>query len=1033
MKDSRKLGRLSKEELQNAIHLESKEFKKYYLWIEKHMPQSFFEEAEQNHVMLIAHNLMGFEEQDHFAHLHLKGCSIALCLDSPDVDLRILRHYNLYGIKNYRTFISDTPPPFPGLKSKLRIAIIYFTVLSENKICEVPTEILPSDQCKRLFQLSRDRNPSLTEPAFNKLLCSMNSRFLHSLTEERLVLALDMFCRAKHRDNCQYEVSYNEDWETRGKDDTPSMQIVFAWKNTPKHRFLYRLAKTIYRHGLVMRRVNATYIDPYSKNSTLIMSLGLHGMKGKAAWEEADVDDFMQELVTLKYFNYLDPIEKRLIDPGIISGNCGNLLRSMMNFIHQTLVHVEENLYSFQHIEEGLCRHTELTAKLITLFELKFHPEKHNIESYYAEKDKLIKLVKYLDTGSEINDLRRKNILLQGINFLDHLLKTNFYRHNKSAHSFRLDPKYLDHIPMDRKEKFPELPFGIFFIHGMHFIGFQIRFKDLSRGGLRTVLPKQMEQMVSQRTAVFSECYNLAYTQQKKNKDIPEGGSKAIIFLEPYDRLTSETDIYRKEMKWAGTDPEKINETLKQFIKEQKIEYLYQTQRAFIHSFLTLINCNPDGTLKAKYIVDYLQKPEYIYLGPDENMHNHIIEWISNYSLKCGYLPGTCFISSKPHAGINHKEYGITSFGVNVYMEAILEYLHINPKKEIFTVKISGGPDGDVAGNQILNLYKYYPKTAKLLALIDGSGTIYDPMGLDLKTLSELFYKGLPISHYPKEKLHEGAFLLDTQTKREETAYSQKTLCHKKENGQLIEEWISGNDTHHLLRYTVHQTKADIFIPAGGRPKTLNINNYKEYLDENDKPTSRAIVEGANLYLTPGARTALENLGVLIIKDSSANKGGVICSSLEVLTGLILTEEEFLAEKPKLMEEILAFIKEKALSEAKLLLKIHEETKANLTDISDLISKKINTYTYELLDALEEKELSSDPNDLYIRALLNYCPPLLRKKYTKRIIEKLPGPHKKAIIACYLASKLVYLRGVDWSPSIDDVLPLIANDPSINP
>ena len=95
---------------------------------------------------------------------------------------------------------------------------------------------------------------------------------------------------------------------------------------------------------------------------------------------------------------------------------------------------------------------------------------------------------------------------------------------------------------------------------------------------------------------------------------------------------------------------------------------MYQTQRSFIDSFLTLVNCEPDGTLKAKNIVDYWKKPEYIYLGPDENMHNQMIVWISDYSKYRGYKPGgNLFYHSKPGAGINHKEYGVTSLGVNVY------------------------------------------------------------------------------------------------------------------------------------------------------------------------------------------------------------------------------------------------------------------------------------------------------------------------------------------------------------------------------
>ena len=89
-----------------------------------------------------------------------------------------------------------------------------------------------------------------------------------------------------------------------------------------------------------------------------------------------------------------------------------------------------------------------------------------------------------------------------------------------------------------------------------------------------------------------------------------------------------------------------------------------------------------------------------------------------------------------------------------------------------------------------------------------------------------------------------------------------------------------------LLRNNVHQVKTDVFIPSGGRPRTLNETNIKEFLDESGKPTSRVIIEGANLYLTPKARERLEKLGIVLIKDSSANKTGVICSSFEVLCGL---------------------------------------------------------------------------------------------------------------------------------------------------
>lgn len=1015
--------RLSKEQLQAAIQRESKRFEEHYSWIEKHMPASFFEEVDKESILLIVYSLMGFNLNDYFSNLHLKNMAYTLSLDSPNADLRVLKHYKTYGIKNYRSFVSNEPPPFPGIKAPLRITRILFSDYVEKRAKDL------GDEEKEIIAQVQARNPQVTESDVKKLIASLSPLFLKSMTKERLVLALDMFFRAKSRDNCQYEVIKKEDWKT--KKDAPSLQIVFAWRNVPKYNFLYRLAEVVHRHGLEIKRVNATYIDPYSKQNILIMSLGLHGMKGKAAWEEADIPDFLKEMVTLKYFEGMQTIENAFVETELLTGNQGNLIKTMIYFIHQALVHVDINMYALNHIEEGLCRHPELTVKLVQAFDAKFNPEAADLKEYEKIRDDFSKLVDNLDTGNLLNDTRRKNILKQGMNMIEHTLKTNYYRKNKTAFSFRLNPAYLDLLPFDRKDKFPELPYAIFFMKGLSFLGFHIRFRDLSRGGLRTVFPERMEQMIAERNNVFSECYNLAYTQNKKNKDIPEGGAKAVIFLEPYERLLTEEHIYERELEESGLNTDQIKEKISAYNKEQKLEYLYQTQRSYIESFLALINADEHGKLRAKDIIDYWKKPEYIYLGPDENMHNVMIEWIAAFSKLHKYKPGGAFISSKPGAGINHKEYGVTSLGVNVYMEEVLKYLDIDPSHKSFTIKMTGGPDGDVAGNQMYNLYRFYPKTAKLLATIDISGTIFDPKGLDLDILHELFKEGKSIRFYPPEKLSEGGFLLDTRTKREQTAYAQQTLCWRKINGKLTEDWLSGNEMNHLLRHNVHEVKADIFIPGGGRPRTLNENNYKDFLDETGAPTSKAVIEGANLYISPWARRSLEKLGLLIIKDSSANKGGVTCSSFEVLSSLALSEEEFLKEKPIIVAEILEIIKERAKEEARLMLKAHKETKAFLTDISEWISERINMYKDQLISHLQTVSLSNDPSDPLIRCLLNYCPPLLRNKYQQRILHEVPDVHKKAIIACHIASRVVYYRGLDWSPSLIDVLPLITQDPLI--
>jgi glutamate dehydrogenase len=1015
-----KSAALSAAELNQAVDLEAKEFEKAYRWIEEHFPPAFLEEIEPSERVLIARNLLSFKLQDNFSQIHLKDRAIILCNDAPDADLNILKKYTSYAIRYYRAFISNDPPP--KSQAKLRVSLLIFREPTKD----LEDKLDPAKKAE-VKALVKTRNPNLSDEEVESLLHHLTPRFLRSMTQERLAIALDMFFRAQTRDLCQYEIKRNEDWKNK---KAPSLQLVMAWRNVPTAKFLSRLAQTAASHGLALRKIVAAYVEPYSTQSILVLSLGLHGLKGNAAWEETDIDDFLEEIVLLKYFDTNDVVTETFVKPGLLGGNEAHLVRNFASFIHQVLVHGDPNLYSYDHVMEGLCRHPELTRLLCRMFEKKFHPQKRDINAYEQLQKEAVEAIEKLDTGQATNDIRRKNILKQAVVFTTHCLKTNTYRHNKSAFAFRLDPTYLEQVPYSRLTKFPEIPYGIFFIRGMHFIGFSIRFKDLARGGVRTVTPERTEQYLTERNNIFSEAYNLALTQQKKNKDIPEGGAKTAILLEPYDVFTEEEQMYAREMEREETDPDILKEKLKIYQRHHKLEYLYASQRSYIENLMALINCDDDGKLRTKDIVDEWKRPEYIYLGPDENMFNDMLTWIVNYSVECKYKLGRAFMSSSPKSGLNHKEIGVTSFGVNVYLHEALLHIGIDPEKDPFTIKISGGPDGDVAGNELHILATRYANTAKLLALTDVSGTINDPKGLDWHEIDRLFKEGLPINRYPPEKLSEGSFLLDLRAKREQTAYAQQTLCHRKKGGKLIEEWLSGNEMNYLYRNNVHQTKTDAFIPGGGRPRTLNENNYQTFLDEKGKPTSKIIVEGANLYLTPEARKALEELGTIVLKDSSCNKGGVICSSLEVLASLCMSEQDFLPNKQEYIKEVLHIIGKAALHEARLVLQTHQQTGGWFTEISEKVSEKINLFKYQLLDYLETLELSRDPNDPLIRCLINYCPPLLRKKYLQGILG-MPDIHKKAIISCYISSKLVYKKGLNWNPTISDVLPLIAQDPDL--
>lgn len=110
--------------------------------------------------------------------------------------------------------------------------------------------------------------------------------------------------------------------------------------------------------------------------------------------------------------------------------------------------------------------------------------------------------------------------------FNNSVLKTNFYTPTKQAISFRLDASFL---PV---EEYPDPLFGMFLVIGSEFRGMHLRFKDVSRGGIRIVKSRSHEAYLTNARGLFDENYNLANTQNRKNKDIPEGGAKGVVLLD---------------------------------------------------------------------------------------------------------------------------------------------------------------------------------------------------------------------------------------------------------------------------------------------------------------------------------------------------------------------------------------------------------------------------------------------------------------------------------------------------------------------
>merc|ERR1712038_1687969 len=83
--------------------------------------------------------------------------------------------------------------------------------------------------------------------------------------------------------------------------------------------------------------------------------------------------------------------------------------------------------------------------------------------------------------------------------------------------------------------------------------------------------------------------------------------------------------------------------------------------------------------------------------------------------------------------------------------------------------------------------------------------------------------------------------------------------------------------------------------------------------------SSPLIVEAANIFITADARRKLGEAGVMIVKDSSANKAGVCCSSYEIVASMLLSKEQFLEVKEELVADVLERLRDIARREAELL------------------------------------------------------------------------------------------------------------------
>lgn len=237
--------------------------------------------------------------------------------------------------------------------------------------------------------------------------------------------------------------------------------------------------------------------------------------------------------------------------------------------------------------------------------------------------------------------------------------------------------------------------------------------------------------------------------------------------------------------------------------------------------------------LKKEYIKSFARAikmfvPKKYIAGPDINTGEREMKWFveetGNWKSATGKPANLCmkiFGKRGKICGIPH-EFGSTGFGVAQATKAAADFWGLNIQGA--TVAIAGF--GNVGSFTFQHLQEM---GAKIIAVSDIKGTIFNEKGINFQKLIALKNKGKAVTEYKAaEKLTSPA---------------------------------------------LYELKADILIPAA-ISDVINERNV-------NKVKAKIIVEAANIPVQEKQEEILYQKGVLIVPDIIANAGGVISSFVE--------------------------------------------------------------------------------------------------------------------------------------------------------
>jgi glutamate dehydrogenase len=917
------------------------------------------------------------EAADHAVYIDTSKPGVSV-IGGPQYEQRIDKKYlNTKGNTAYRVESFRSETPLPGSEDQqLRCYFIY--------------------QCE--FE-----NPT-PAPGETDIDIIGDKRFLQKATENTRAIYQEILQIANTRTGPVIEFFDIE--KSRDK------RLVVAYKQGSALGLFSALSDLYHYYGLTTSR---KYVEQFSNGYT-VMSLYLRQLPGTAATKHPHIEASIHQIIKEVSLLYCIPQTKfqtlfatsRLSLQETVYAHCvwvfvthflnrlGNEYTALASILNvENSAHAEllsklkrrlrAETFTADYILEIINAYPELVHTLYLSF-----AKTHYVQTR-GEQDDFLPTLSYLRLT--FDKVQSNEELIETINkttinehhamvmdsfriFNNCVLKTNFFTPTKVAISFRLNPTFL---PLS---EYPQPLYGMFLVIGSEFRGFHLRFRDIARGGIRIVKSRSQEAYSINARSLFDENYNLANTQQRKNKDIPEGGSKGVVLLD--------------------------------FNHQDKARGAFEK---YIDSIIDLLLPPTSPGIKDP-IVDLHGKEEILFMGPDENTAD-LVDWATEHARGRGAPWWKSFFTGKSPklGGIPHDRYGMTTLSVREYIEGIYRKLNLDPSK---VKKLqTGGPDGDLGSNEILL------SNEKYISIVDGSGVLVDPKGIDHPELLRLAKERKMIGEFDASKLSsEGYRVLVDDTNI------------RLPNGDLVYNGTTFRNTFHLRS----DIQYDTFVPCGGRPESIDLTSANKLIVDG-KSVIPYIIEGANLFITQDAKLRLEKAGCILYKDASANKGGVTSSSLEVLASLSFDDASFLKHMcvgddgtvPEFynayVRQVQKTIQNNARLEFEAIWREHAATGQPRSILSDTLSNAIT----KLDEELQNTELWNQV-ELRQSVLSEALPNLLLEQIgLDRIMERVsrgttvwtrdlltmllqvPENYLRAIFGSYLASRFVYQYGVSAS------------------